>query len=493
MKRIVTLLALGALAVIAVLLIRTLRFSSKQIQVQPVAPVTLDRQVLATRLAQALQFQTISHQDPAQLDREQFLGLHRYIAEQFPLVHARLKRETVGDFSLLYTWEGAEPTRKPVLLLAHLDVVPVEPGTEDKWSYPPFAGRVAEGFIWGRGSVDDKGSVFAILEAVETLLRAGFQPHAPVLLAFGHDEEIGGERGAQQIVVLLQSRGIQPEYVLDEGGAIIQGMVPGIAVPVAAVGIAEKGSVSVELVVHAAGGHSSSPLPHSAVGIVSAAVHRVEDNQMPVQLRDATLRLFEAVGPEMPFMKRLALANLWLFGGLVERQLASTPATNATVRTTTAATMIEGGVKENVLPTNARAVINFRILPGDSVDSVVEHVRQVVQVVQNVNDAQVEIRVLPGAREPTADSPLDAPSFTVLARTIREVFPSTLVAPYLTIGGTDARSYQPLTKNIYRFTPIIADPSDLVRIHGTNERMSVENFEHAVQFFVQLIKNSGGA
>jgi len=487
MKRILTLLAFGALAVIAVLLMRTLRFGSKQIQVQPAAPVVLDRQALATRLAQALQFQTISHQDPGQFDREQFLGLHNYLAEQFPLVHAHLKRETVGDFSLLYTWEGAEPTRKPVLLLAHMDVVPVEPGTEDKWRYPPFAGRIAEGFIWGRGSVDDKGSVFAILEAVETLLRAGFQPRAPVLLAFGHDEEIGGERGAQQIVALLQSRRIQPEYVLDEGGAIIQGMIPGIAVPVAAVGIAEKGSVSVELSVRAPGGHSSSPPPHTAVGTVSAAVQRVEDNQMPVELRGATLRLFEAVGPEMPFAYRLALANLWLFRAVVERQLVSTPATNATVRTTTAATMIEGGVKENVLPTNARAVINFRILPGDSVDSVVEHVRRIV------NDAQVEIRPLPGAREPTADAPMDGPSFSVVARTIREVFPGTIVGPYLTIGGTDARSYEPLTQNIYRFTPIIADPSDLIRIHGINERMSVENFEHAVQFFVQLIKNSGGA
>jgi len=487
MKRILTLLTLGVLAVIAVLLMRTLRFGSKQIQVQPATPITLDRQALAARLARALQFQTVSHQDPAQLDREQFLSLHRYLAEQFPLVHAHLKRETVGDFSLLYTWEGTEPARKPVLLLAHMDVVPVEPGTEDKWNYPPFAGRVAEGFIWGRGSVDDKGSVFAILEAVEALLRAGFQPRASVLLAFGHDEEIGGEHGAQQIVKLLQSRGTQPVYVLDEGGAIIQGMIPGIAVPIAAVGIAEKGSVSVELAVRGAGGHSSSPPPHTAVGTVSAAVHRVEDNQMPVQLGGATLRLFEAVGPQMPFANRLALANLWLFGAIVERQLVSTPATNAAVRTTTAATMIEGGVKENVLPTNARAVINFRILPGDSVDSVVEHVRRVV------NDAQVETRTLPGAREPTTDSPVDAPSFTVLARTIREVFPSTLVAPYLTIGGTDARSYEPLTKNIYRFTPTIAEPSDLVRIHGTNERMSVDNFEHAVQFFVQLLKNSEGA
>jgi carboxypeptidase PM20D1 len=486
MKSIVKLLGLGVLMLLAVLVMRTLRFTSTQIPVHPATPLTLDRQALAAQLAQALPFQTVSHQDPDQLDREQFLGLHRYLAEQFPLVHARLKRETVNDYSLLYTWEGTEPARKPALLLAHIDVVPVEPGTEKKWNYPPFDGRIADGYIWGRGAVDDKGSVLAVLAAVEALLRAGFQPRATVMLAFGHDEESGGEHGAQRIVALLQSRGVQPEYVLDEGGVIIQGMVPGITVPVAAVGVAEKGSVSVELVVHAAGGHSSSPPPHTAVGIVSAAVEHVENNQMPVELHGATRHLFNAVGPEMPFAYRMVFANLWLFSGLLERQLVSTPATNATVRTTTAATMIDGGVKENVLPTNARAVINFRILPGDTADGVVEHVRHVV------NDAQVEVSVLPGAREPTAESPVDSPAFTVLARTIREVFPDALVAPYLTIGGTDARSYAPLTKNIYRFTPIVADPSDLVRIHGTNERMSVENFEHAVQFFVQLIKNSAG-
>jgi carboxypeptidase PM20D1 len=486
MKRILTFAGLTVLALLAVVVIRTLRFTSQQMPVQPAAPVALDRQAVATRLAQALQFQTISHQDPDQLDREQFLGLHRYLAEQFPLVHARLKRETVNDYSLLYTWEGTEPTRKPVLLLAHMDVVPVEPGTEEKWTQPPFAGHIADGFIWGRGAIDDKCNVVAVLEAVETLLRAGFQPRAPVLLAFGHDEEIGGERGAQQIVALLRSRGVQPEYVLDEGGVIIQGMVPGISVPVAAIGIAEKGSVSVELVVHAAGGHSSSPPPHTAVGIVSAAVERVENNQMPVELRGATLNFFNAVGPEMPFAYRTVFANLWLFSSLLGRQLVATPAANATVRTTTAATMIDGGVKENVLPTTARAVINFRILPGDSIDGVVDHVRRAV------NDPQVEIRPLSGAREPTSDSPVDTPSFAQLTRTIREIFPGTLVAPYLTVGGTDARSYEPLTKNIYRFTPVVADPSDLVRLHGTNERLSVENFERAVQFFVQLIKNSGG-
>ncbi|HVO27323.1 MAG TPA: M20 family peptidase [Candidatus Margulisiibacteriota bacterium] len=487
LKRILLFSALALVALLAVLIVRTLQFSSQQIQVPPAAPIALDGQALAMRLAQGLQFQTVSHQDPAQLDREQFLALHRYLAAQFPLVHSRLRHETVNDYSLLYTWEGTEPGRKPVVLLAHLDVVPVEPGTEGHWDYPPFAGRIAEGYVWGRGAIDDKGSVFAVLEAVETLLRAGFQPRVPVLLAFGHDEEIGGERGAQQIVALLQARGVQPEFVLDEGGVIIQGMVPGLSGPVAAIGIAEKGGASIELLVRAAGGHSSAPPPHTAVGIVSAAVERIEDDQMPVELRGATRRFFESVGPEMSFPLRLVFANLWLFGGVVKHQLTSTPATNATVRTTTAATMIDGGIKENVLPTTARAVINFRIRPGDTVDSVAEHVRRVV------NDSQVEIRVLPGAREPTAEAPVDTPSFAVLTRTIREVFPDTVVAPYLTVGGTDARSYAALTKAIYRFTPIKADATDLVRVHGTNERLSVDNFAHAVQFFVQLLKNSTGS
>ncbi len=486
LKRILAFAAVALVALLAVLLVRTLQFTSRQIRVQPAPPVALDRQALAMRLAQGLQFQTVSHQDPAQLDGEQFLALHRYLAAQFPLVHSHLKRETVNGYSLLYTWDGTEPGRKPVVLLAHMDVVPVEPGTEEKWNYPPFAGRVAEGYVWGRGAMDDKCSVFATLEAVEVLLRAGFQPRAPVLLAFGHDEEIGGERGAQQIVALLQARGVQPEFVLDEGGVIIRGMVPGMSAPVAAIGIAEKGGVSIELTVRAAGGHSSSPPLHTAVGIVSAAVERVENSQMPVELRGATLRFFDFVGPEMPLPLRTALANLWLFGGVVKHQLTATPATDATIRTTTAATMIDGGIKENVLPTNARAVVNFRILPGDTVASVTEHVRHIV------NDSQVEIRALPGAHEPTPEAPVDAPSFAVLARTIRQVFPDTVVAPYLTVGGTDARSYAVLTKAIYRFTPVNADPSDLVRVHGTNERLSQENFEHAVQFFVQLLKNSAG-
>jgi carboxypeptidase PM20D1 len=484
MKRALAFIAVGLLILASVLVIRATGFVSKQVQVAPVPPVALDADALIARLAPALRFQTVSYQDPTLLKREEFLGLQRYLAEQFPLVHARLHREVINDYSLLYTWAGTEPARKAIMLLSHQDVVPVEPGTERDWTYPPFEGRIAENYIWGRGTMDDKFGVLAILEAAEKLLHDGFQPRATLYLAFGHDEEIGGDNGAKEMAALLSRRGVEAEYVLDEGGVITHGLLPGFPIPVAVIGVAEKGNVSLELKVHAPGGHSSSPPPQTAVGIVSAAVHQLETHPLPGGVRGAAHQFLEFAGPEMPFMYRVLLANLWLFGGVIERQLASSPAGNATLRTTTAATIIEGGVKENVLPTMARAVVNFRILPGDTVQSVTEFVRR------TVDDPRVDIEPLAGSREPSDESPVDSAAFTLLARTIRQTFPGTVVAPYLTIGGTDSRHYGALTRNIYRFTPILADATDLVRIHGTNERMAVANYAQCVQFFLQLITNS---
>lgn len=487
MKRILGVLGACLLSLIAVILVRTARFASRQVEVQSAAPVSLDAQVVAARLARALQFQTVSLQDTAPVNHDAFMGVHRYLQEQFPLVHGRLRREVIGDYSLLYTWQGTDPARKPVVLLAHLDVVPVEPGTEQAWRFPPFAGEIAEGFVWGRGALDDKFAVLATLEAVETLLRDGFQPAVTVYLAFGHDEEIGGGRGARRMAEVLHDRGAAAEYVLDEGGALTRGMFPGVTTPVAVIGIAEKGSVSLELSVHSEGGHSSAPPPHTAVGLISTAVHNVEAHPMPPALQGAARRFVDYVGPELPFVYRAVLANLWLFGGLVERQMAASPAANASLRTTTAATMIEGGVKENVLPSAAHAVINFRILPGDSVQGVVDHVRRAV------DDPRIDVRELHPGREPSAESPIDVPAFTLLQRTIRQVFPGTIVAPYLTIAGTDSRHYAAVTPNVYRFAPLVGDPSDLARIHGTNERISIENYARAVQFYIQLLRNSGAA
>ncbi len=370
--------------------------------------------------------------------------------------------------------------------MGHMDVVPVEPGTEGQWTQPPFEGRNADGYVWGRGALDDKASVVGLLEAVEQLLREGYQPRRTIYLAFGHDEEQGGPAGAPAIAALLGTRHVELEYVLDEGGAITDGILRGMSRPVAVLGTAEKGFVSVELTVAGTGGHSSAPPPQTAIGILSAAVGRLEAQQMPAQLKGVTEQMFAYVGPEMNFLPRVLLANMWLTRPLVVRQLQAAPHTNALLRTTTAATIFEGGVKDNVLPSRARAVVNFRILPGDTVAGVLEHVRRTIA------DERVQVEVLKTTTvsEPSPVSGTDTPGYRVIERTIRELFPTVVVTPALVIGATDARHYTKLSPNVYRFLPAWLRPADLERIHGTNERISVENLAQFVKFYRQLIRNS---
>src|SRR5437667_1528834 len=357
-----------------VVLGNALRFRSRQLAVAPAPAMGLDADV-AGRLAAALRLRTVSNQDPANLPRDEFLALHRQLEAAFPLVHRTLRRESVADLSLLYTWAGSEPGLPPLLLLSHLDVVPVDPATASSWTHAPFAGEIAEGYVWGRGALDDKVGVVGLLEATEQLLAAGFRPRRTVCLAFGHDEEVGGGRGATSIARLLADRKVAPEFVLDEGLAVTEDIVGGISAPVALLGIAEKGYLSVELVVESEGGHSSTPPRETAVGILAAAIHALEQHPAPATIAGAVRRLFEFIGPEMDLPSRVALANLWLFAPIVEHRLAATPASDALLRTTTAPTMLEGSVKENVLPARVRAVVNFRIRPGESMATVLDHVR----------------------------------------------------------------------------------------------------------------------
>lgn len=482
MRRLLAVLAAGIAVLAAVLVVRTLGVRSKQVAVAPVAPLAIDAAAAAERLAGALRLRTVSHQDPADFDGGQFRALHDYLARQFPRVHQTLRREAVNDYSLLYTWPGGGDGR-PALLLAHLDVVPVDPSSEASWVHPPFAGAIADGYVWGRGAVDDKGSALAILEAIEHLLAAGYQPPRTVMLAFGHDEELLGEQGAQAMAALLKARGVSPEFVLDEGGSILEGLFPGVASPVASVGMAEKGYVSVELTVDGSGGHSSIPPRRTAVGQLSAAIDRLEEQRMPANIDAAMRRSFEYIGPEMIPPMRLVFANLWLFRPLVEWQMAQAPRTDAILRTTTAPTMFHAGVKENQLPTSARAVVNFRILPGDTIDDVLAHVGRVVA------DPQVQVRVLGRADDPSPVSDVDAPAFAYLNRTIRSVNPDAVVAPFLVLGATDARFYSGLTPNVYRFLPMRTRPDDVPRFHGLNERIGIDNYVGMIRFYAELLGN----
>ena len=487
MKRLLLFLSAALALLVAVLVVRTVRYRSVQAVVEPAPDVPLSPGAVE-RLAGSLRIPTISHEDSTAFDGRPFEALHAYLEAQFPRVHGQLRREAVAAHSLLYTWQGTDPTLKPILLMGHLDVVPVEPGTEGKWQENPFGGRVAGGFIWGRGAIDNKFTVLGTIEAVEMLLGEGFRPARTIYLAYGHDEEVGGTRGARAIAALLKRRGVELEMVLDEGGVISDGIMSGSTAPTALVGIAEKGYLSVELSTAAAGGHSSLPPRQSAIGVLSTAIARLEENPLPARLEGPAERLFERIGPTLPFAQRVVFANLWITRPLVIRRLQDSPATNAMVRTTTAVTMFQAGTKENVLASRARAVVNFRILPGDSMAGILAHVRRVI------DDPRVEVR--PTGHffaEPSAITSTDSESFRTLERTIRSVASDAIVAPYLVVVVTDARYYSPLTTNIFRFMPVRLTPGDLGRMHGTNERVAVGDYERAVRLYRQLLMTAAGS
>ena len=478
---------LGLLLLAAVLVGRAATLPSHQVHPAPAPRIELDEAALAARLAAAVRFQTISYDDEtADAQRDGFDALQRWLEERFPRLHATLTRERVGDLSLLYTWKGTNSALDPVLLLAHQDVVPA--ADLQRWTHPPFEGAVADGFVWGRGAIDDKASLVGICEAVEWLLGQGFRPERSVLLAFGHDEESGGHRGAAKIADLLVRRGVHAAFSLDEGLAILApGVVPMLERPAALVGVAEKGYATLELVAQAAGGHSSTPPRHTAAGTLAHAIVAVEDHPFAGGIGGVTGGLFGYLAPEMPLLARVPFANLWLFGRPMDWAMAGDPAINALLRTTTAVTMLSGSPKENVLPSRATAAVNFRILPGDSAEGVLARVHRLVR------DPQVQVHFKSPPHDPSEVSPTDGPAFALLQRTIGETFPDAIVAPGLVLGGTDSLHYGAVTPNRYRFEPFRFDASDLKRPHGIDERLGAANYADGVRFYVRLIRNASGA
>lgn len=481
MRRLWLITLVLAASLTAILTARTALLHTQQISVTAAELIAVDQASANKRLSAAIQFRTVAAPES---QAEVFSALHQFLQRSFPLVHATLAREIIAEHSLLYTWKGSDPGLKPVLLLAHQDVVPADNENNSRWTHPPFLGAIVDGHIWGRGTMDDKASLLAMLEAVEALLGSGFQPARSIYFAFGHDEETGGHQGAAAIAARLSSRGLEFEYILDEGLNITDGIIPNLHRPVALIGIAEKGYVSVALTVTGSAGHSSAPPARTPIGILSSAIDRLERQPIPTRLSPPTAQMFEFLAPEIAWPQKAILANLWLFSPLVQRQLAQSPLTNTIVRTTQAATVFRAGISENVLADRARAVINFRILPGDSVASVLDHVRRVVA------DPQVKITPLKTQAEPSAVSRTDVPGFTLIQSSLKQVAPQALVAPALLVATTDSRHYAGLSPNIYRFLPIRLKPDDAQRYHGVDERISVEDYERCIKFYAQLIKNS---
>ena len=483
MKRLFLAFCVALLVLVGVVGFRAVRFAPQRVEVPP-APAFTPGNGAPERLAEALRFPTVSRGDDQPRDAAAFAGLRAHLAASFPLSHAAMTREIVGQDAILFTWPGSDGSLPPVILMGHMDVVPVEPGTESKWKYPPFSGTIAEGAVWGRGAMDDKSTVLGIMEAAEGLLARGFKPRRTVLLAFGADEEVGGRKGAVVIANLLKSRGVKPALVVDEGGMVVTGGFPGLTRPVAVVGIAEKGYLTLELAARGQGGHSSVPPAQTTAGILARAITRLEDNPFPAEIRGATANLFDAVGRESPFAMRALFANRWLLDPVLKWKLASIPRSNATIRTTTAVTMLEGSPKDNVLPSVAKARVNFRLLPGDTPEMVIDRVRR------TIDDDRIGINRIGFVSVPSLESSITDSAWFILDRSIRQGYPEAIVAPYLVVGATDARHFRELSQNVYRFAAMRADTSDAARIHGTNERVSVDGYLEGIRFLAILITNS---
>lgn len=467
----------------AIMMVVTLLFIRPQQEVPQVEKEIVDKDTVAEHLSAAIRCQTISTQDPIYFNSQYFVELRRTLEKLYPRVHSTLACYVINDFSLLFVWKGSRPDLAPILLAGHLDVVPTEPETNGEWRFPPFSGQISEGYVWGRGAQDIKSQVISILESVEHLLREGFTPQRSALLAFGHDEELGGMDGAAHIAEYLRRHSITLEAVLDEGSYIAEGMLPGIVQPVALIGTAEKGNLAIELVVEGKSGHSATPPSETIIGILANAVRKIEQKPLPGRFYFFKT-MFRSLGSSMTLWMQLIFANQWFFGWLLQRRLSKTPQSNAGLRTTAAVTMIHGGIKANLLPGIASALINLRLLPGDTIAYICDEIRN------RINDPRVQMRIKTvNSWEASNQSPEDARSYQTLKRVTQQIFDQIPVAPFLVLGATDSRHYSSMCSNIYRFTPYVIKPDDINRVHGTNERIQVDALEKMVQFYTMLIKN----
>jgi len=485
--RILKYLILGVLAFVTFTVARTLLVlpSGDAVRLQlPETPLAETARI-ASNLSKAITFKTISHSLDITPDDTAFKGFHAFLEDTYPQVHAVMSREVVSDYSLLYHWPAAQPSnKKPIAFLAHMDVVPVPEHGLGNWRYAPFSGEIDdEGVLWGRGAMDDKGILISLLEAAERLAANDFTPSRDIYFLFGHDEELGGDNGAAVMATLLKDRGVQLAWALDEGSAMVEGAIPGVASTVALISLGEKGSVSLKFSAEDEGGHSSAPKPFTAASLAAKAGYMVTETPYPLVLDEHLEAFITSVAPEMDFSKRIAIANMWATRPLLADQLATNPTIAAFMHTTTALTMMKSGTKTNILPQYGEAIVNYRIHPRDSVAGVIERARGIIA------DDRVTVTQL-GGREATGMSSVDGEGYKLISDTIKATFGVMPIAPTLTVQGTDARHYYAVADDVYRFMPFVFQPDDLKRIHGTNESIKIDALAAQVVFFESLMKKA---
>ncbi|MCG9632871.1 M20 family peptidase [Vibrio sp. Isolate30] len=473
-------------------------FSSMQMQGVEQVEVKVDLEGAAQRLSQAVQFPTISNQDRSDFDEEAFNNYHDFLVQSYPLVHKTLKRELVGDprpFSLIYTWEGKDPSLPPAVFMAHQDVVPIAEESRDQWEVEPFSGEIKDGYIWGRGSLDDKNQIHAILEATEMKIKEGFQPERTILFVFGHDEEVGGPEGAKHAADIIEQRYDKIAFVIDESAPLIPGVFPGIRDNTALIGIAQKGYVSLEIAINGIGGHSSQPAGESNIVALAKAVEKVEAAQFPYKIHDAVRYQYRFMGPELPedqqpMYKAVAYGENDSISDLEQKfidVMSQNQVTRAMLHTTTAVTMFNAGIKDNVLPPAATAVVNFRPMPGDTPEVIIEHVKKAI------GDERITVRDISASTPATNVADPNGEGYKMLEKTIRQTWGNDLiVSPFFVIGGSDSKHFQArdFAPDVYTITALqLENVKEFEGFHGVNERILVDEYGRSIGFFYKLMDN----
>lgn len=462
-------------------------YTPKKTESEPLPKEEVNVQRYRENLSKAIQCKTVSYRESERVDWEEFNKFHKFLDEAYPLIAKTLEKEIVPPANLLYRWKGTRSDLEPIALLAHQDVVPISEGTEDDWNYAPFSGHDDGEFIWGRGSVDMKNHLIAVMESVEALLEDGFVPERDVYLLFGDNEEVvaNSDNGARDLMTTLKNRGITLESVIDEGGAMVPLNIPGVIENkfLAGVGVAEKGYSDIEIVVNAKGGHSSQPPVHTALGQIAGVIKDLEKNQFKAALNKNMKSLFDEIARECSYPVRLITCNLPLLYPAILEVCKKIPFAACLVRTTTAVTMAQGSPAANVLPQRAAITVNFRAMPGTTKQDLVDHIRKFCK------NKDIEINVL-NSKEASKFSPTDSRAFGIIRDVSKSLQPGAIVAPYLVMGGTDAYHYEEICENIYRYAPFQLTPELLRNTHGTNERLPIDLMENALLFFKNYIRRA---
>ena len=473
MKMPLKIFLVGLIILIALLMVNTFSLKSTASAVSNTIDIPRD-DTAALHLSEAIQIKTVSFGDTLPIDTAEFVKFRLFMERTYPLMHAKLEKQSFNQFSYVFKWTGKDSTKAPFVLMAHLDVVPVEAIAESKWTYPSFSGKIEQDTIWGRGAVDDKSSAIAIMEATEQMLKNNFIPERTFYLCFGHDEEIAGKRGANIISQWFKKKKINPAFVLDEGGMIDTEKFKDVQRPVAVIATGEKGFVNVDISVTIPGGHSSQPEKETAIDILNKAILKVREKQMPPIITAPVQSLLEKTAAEQSFAKRMAIANMWLFKSLIIGSMEENKQTNAMVHTTLVPTIVKAGIKDNVIPSIANATFNSRILPGQTSDDVVNFVRTAI------NDERVTVKKQTiSLMEASSSTPSDHPSFQMLESITQKIVPNVLVSPYLLIGATDSRYFRPFSNAVLNFTPM----QNAKGFHGIDERIGVTDLSRMISFY----------